>query len=174
MYKRGVTLVSRWDGKKYYFESVLHATCFLNRGACYINNMIKYGGYVRHSETGEQFEVIKDDAPKVGNMEIKNVCQGKMLDKSICNGCARAVCFCSWFAENKPVEGWVAEDSYYEGEWYSYKVIECPLFEPDADTPKERKKQRKRLMEELENGTGTNPVGTAFDSSGLRRMVGDS
>lgn len=82
MYKRGVTLVSTWTGEKRYFESVLHATCFLNRGACYINNVLKYGGYVRHADTGETFEVIKDDAPKVGNLVVKNACQGKMLDKS--------------------------------------------------------------------------------------------
>lgn len=151
MFRCGVTLISKWDGKRYYFDSILHATCFLNRGNCYINSVQKYGGIVRHGDTGEEFEVIKDPPPKVGTMVVKNLSQAKMLDKSICNGCARASGFCSWSKDFTPVDGWTAEQSFYEGEPYSYCVRICPLFLADGATPKERKIQRAILMEELVN-----------------------
>lgn len=153
MLKCGITLISKDSGQEIHFESIFHATCFLNRGGCYINNVLAYGGTVTHGDTGEAFDVIRD-VPKVGVIECKSLNQAKMLDKSICNGCARAVCFCSWFAENKPVDGWTAEKTYdADGNFYSYCVKKCPLFMKDGSTVKERRLQRKKLMQELTNGT---------------------
>lgn len=58
---------------------------------------------------------------------------------TICWGCKRAVCGCSWSKSYIPVPGWNAIKTniaannrgvkkYHE----SYKVIECPLFEADG------------------------------------------
>ena len=158
MYKCGVTLINKQTGERLYFESVLHATCFLNRGNCYINSVLKYGGVVRHGDTGEEYDVIKDDPPKIGKLVVSNLSQAKMLDKSICNGCARSVGFCPWSKRQEPVKGWTAEDSYYEGKWYSFCVKDCPLFLADGETKEERIAQRKMLKEERLRGTNANSI----------------
>ena len=152
MFKCGITLVSRQTGEEKHFESIFLATCFLNRGTCYINNMMAYGGIVTHGDTGEAYDVIRE-VPKIGKIECNSLNQAKMLEKSICNGCARSVGFCSWSESFEPVKGWKAEDSFdVDGSWYSYCVRECPLFMKDAPTPKGRKEQRRQLLKESLNG----------------------
>lgn len=50
---------------------------------------------------------------------------------SKCWDCKNFAGGCSWSKEGKPVEGWTAEFSNKSTK--SYRVIDCPLFEPDDD-----------------------------------------
>ena len=156
--KVGVTLISKKTGEKHYFESILHATCFLNRSNCYMKNAQLTNSKITHADTKEEFIMVRD-VPYVHGKKVDTINQAKMMDKSICNGCARASGFCSWSATLTPVEGWDADDSFDpDGNWYSYCVKDCPKFIHDAPTAKERRKQWNKLMEEFLNGTEPNPI----------------
>ena len=50
---------------------------------------------------------------------------------SKCWDCKNFAGGCSWSKEGKPVEGWTAEFSNKSTK--SYRVVDCPLFEPDDD-----------------------------------------
>lgn len=50
---------------------------------------------------------------------------------SKCWDCKNFAGGCSWSKEGKPVEGWTAEFS--NKSLKSYRVVDCPLFEPDDD-----------------------------------------
>lgn len=50
---------------------------------------------------------------------------------SKCWDCKNFAGGCSWSKEGKPVEGWTAEFSNKSIK--SYRVVDCPLFEPDDD-----------------------------------------
>lgn len=51
--------------------------------------------------------------------------------------CGNACAGCSWSRDGIPIEGWVAKRSTvkYRGEleYYSYKIIHCPLFWQDVE-----------------------------------------
>ena len=55
---------------------------------------------------------------------------------TLCWDCAKAVGYCSWSSEFKPVKGWTAEKKEIKVQSgtnvKSYLIYECPLFERDA------------------------------------------
>lgn len=52
-------------------------------------------------------------------------------NNSKCWDCKNFAGGCSWSKDGEPVEGWTAEFSSKSTK--SYRVIDCPLFEPDED-----------------------------------------
>ena len=164
MNKVGICLTSLSTGDSRWFGSLYDATAWLGRSAGYINYCIKHDAIATNYETGEGFKCSRE-APiehkvklmPVIHQNITGLNLMSMLQKSICNNCARSVGFCSWSSKLDPVDGWDAVQSYdTEGMPYSYCVRKCPLYMADGETEKERKEQRKMLMEELENeGTGS-------------------
>ena len=82
----------------------------------------------------------------------------------LCTRCARASGFCEWSKRLQPVEGWdaiptIVKHQQRNGsgkvvsvEVESYHIKGCPLYMEDGKTVEERRKQRKMLLKEMENG----------------------
>lgn len=115
---------------------------------------------VRCIDTGEIFKSVTEAGKKYNRHYncITNCCTGRSKtaaglrwewcdDKpnagaaaSLCWKCYRSVHWvddptpCTWAMRFEPVEGWEAEETMLGGDHknvLSYKVIKCPLFEPD-------------------------------------------
>ena len=158
MKKVGICLTSLDTGESMWFGSLYDATDWLGRSSGYINYCIKHDAVATHYSTGEHFKCSRE-APIEHKVKLMPVIHQNitglnmvfMLQKSICNNCARSVGFCSWSSKLEPVEGWDAVQSYDpDGKPYSYCVRKCPLYMADGETSKERKKQRKQLLKEME------------------------
>lgn len=137
-----VCLISKNTGKKYYFDKQVDAERFLDRSAGYIHRTIVQGSPIKNQD-GEEFtsEIIGVKKQRGDTKPYK---------VQLCTTCARAYALCSWSISFKPVEGWTANKTYdVDGNFYSYEVKGCPLYEKDADTYAERKKQIERLRSEL-------------------------
>ena len=158
MRKVGICLTSLDTGEAMWFGSLFDATDWLGRSSGYINYCIKHDAVATNFNTGERFKCSRDTPieHKVKLMpiihhDISGFNLMLMLQKSICNNCARSVGFCSWSSKLKPVEGWEAVQSFdVDGNPYSYCVRKCPLYMADGETARERKKQRKQLLKEME------------------------
>ena len=158
-YKVGVTLISKETGERHHFNSMFEANCWLNRGQCYIRNIMVCDGKITHADTREEFTVERDEVTGYAK-KVTDESKPKIIGKSICNICARAVGFCSWAKDLTPVEGWTAESTYIKQTIFdnrqvhkgytSFCVKDCPLFVEDAPTLKDRQEQRKLLMKEME------------------------
>ena len=177
----GIILEDVKTGKIRTFGSAIQASEFLGRSKQYIQARLTktaepelaigmdgskyklsiYGIGKRKDACLEHKKQHKTQEPwKCEGYEVRNL---RNHTTQLCTVCARAVGFCAWSRNLEPVEGWEAvptkirhmakhevATSIYETN--SFRVINCPLFIKDANTAKERKKQREMLMEELENG----------------------
>ena len=146
------SLTSKTNGEEFVFSSMLQASDFLQYSKGYIQDRLRRQNtdIMRNKKTGEEYVF------KVLGKGQRRDCNPKQQPKGLrkpmqpCAYCARAVGFCPWSKDSTPVEGWDAVPSS-EG---SYQINFCPLFWRDAETPAGRRKQRKILLEELENETG--------------------
>ena len=173
----GIILEDVKTGKVRTFGSMIQASEFLGRSKQYIqarltktaepelaedmdgdrDRVSTYGtGKRKDAHRPRKVRITKENWQQNG-YEVKNLLNHTT---QLCTVCARAVGFCSWSRCLEPVEGWEAvptkirhmakhdvATSIYETN--SFRVISCPLFIKDANTAKERQKQRKELLEEL-------------------------
>lgn len=130
-------------GKKYYFNKQIDGDAFLGRYKGYCQRKLKAGKPLL-SRSGEEFiQKIIGVYEYQRNLKALNKVQ-------ICTLCARAGGLCSWSRNLTPVLGWDAEQTFdIDGKPFSYRITDCPLYEEDAPTAKERRKQFKRLKGEF-------------------------
>lgn len=150
---RSCILVSQKDGKKYSFPSMKDASIWLGRSHAYVKDSIRNGRTI-NSSAKEAFDVEVSELKK-NNLDSESYIQIDTNDvyrkpEQKCITCARSCGLCCWSDHLEPVKGWTASPSYSSDEIiYSYSITDCPLYEEDAPTAKERRKQFKRLKGEF-------------------------
>ena len=165
---RPVVLTSVETGRFYTFRSLRQASEFLGRSELYVKSRISEKSTVEilTSKHGLNYTAKMTEVAEVAPrpVEEKKRTEGHTEQMyhnhktQLCQACARAVGFCEWSSKLEPVEGWEAVQSFdVDGNPYSYCVRKCPLYMADGETARERKKQRKQLLEEKEN-EGANSV----------------
>jgi hypothetical protein len=81
-------------------------------------------------------------------------------DEQLCWGCKNATGLCPWSHDGEEIEGWKAEKTVIPGgagreDIPSYKITECPMFEPD-----ERRSKRagtRMTVEDISKIIGVKP-----------------
>ena len=96
-----------------------------------------------------------------------------MQDKAtICWKCSRACGQCSWSAEFRPINGWVAIKTIIKAdkgvmdqrEIDSYIVLKCPQFHDDTDRYKTNNKIAPPIVQGFHNPTNKSPLRRAFEA----------
>ena len=96
-----------------------------------------------------------------------------MQDKpTLCWKCSRACGQCSWSAEFRPINGWVAIKTIIKAdkglldqrEIDSYIVLKCPQFHDDTDRYKTNKKIAPPVMRVFRNPSNKSPLRRSFEA----------
>lgn len=129
MKPRETILVSKADGKRYWFKSLYEADKFLKRPSSYIINRVAKKHRIMHLETREEFDAIIN-----GETYTASARKGTQF-MQLCWGCKKYINGCNWSRKGIPVDGWEAEPCSIklsvDQTIPSYKIKSCPEYEPD-------------------------------------------